>query len=196
MSRPRSFASLRASGEALTLSPLLDSAGPSARDTPAAAGGGAEEGSPPAACEDEESSCATGPAARPACPSPSGPPIRAIGEPIANVSPSFARISVRVPATPAPEPLPLFAQNRGKSPRHIGLVGHVRLVGLDFNQLLADCHLLAHPLQPGEDRPLLHRVREPGHDDVGHQRAPSSASNAALTTCSSCGIAACSRRLE
>ena len=40
------------------------------------------------------------------------------------------------------------------------------------------------------------RVREPGHDDLGHQIVPSRVASAALTTCSEWGIAACSSRLE
>jgi hypothetical protein len=43
-----------------------------------------------------------------------------------------------------------------KDARHVRFVGHVRLVGLDFDQLVADRDLIAHLFQPGENRPLLH----------------------------------------
>ena len=33
---------------------------------------------------------------------------------------------------------------------------------------LALRHLLAVLLEPADDRPLLHRVRQAGHDDLGH----------------------------
>ncbi len=46
------------------------------------------------------------------------------------------------------------------------LVDHVGLVGLDLDQLLAERDLVAGRLHPAKDRALLHRVREPGHDDV------------------------------
>ena len=60
-------------------------------------------------------------------------------------------------------------EDLGQGAGDVGLVGHVRLVGLDFDQLLADRDLVADLLQPGEDRPLLHRVGEAGHDDLAHR---------------------------
>jgi hypothetical protein len=54
----------------------------------------------------------------------------------------------------------------------VGLVDHVRLVGLDLDQLLALRHLVPDRLQPAQDRPLLHRVGQAGHDDFRrHQGA-------------------------
>ena len=55
-----------------------------------------------------------------------------------------------------------------KRPRHVGLVGHRGLVGLDLHELLATADLLAVALQPLQDRALLHRVGEARHHDVGH----------------------------
>ena len=61
----------------------------------------------------------TGPAGRALGPSPFSSPIRAIGLPIGSVSPSWAK-------------------DLGQASRHVGFVGHVRLVGLDFDQLVAN----------------------------------------------------------
>ena len=90
----------------------------------------------------------------------------------------------------------LGGQGLDQGPAGGRLVDHVGLVGLDLDQLLAERDLVAGRLQPAQDRALLHRVREPRHDDVlGHYySAPSSVANAALTTCSGCGMAACSMR--
>ena len=52
----------------------------------------------------------------------------------------------------------------------VGLVGHVGLVGLDLDELLAAFDLVPVGLQPLEDRALLHRVGQAGHRDVGHAR--------------------------
>ena len=97
--------------------------------------------------------------------------------PTGSVSPSCARISMSVPAS-------------------VGLVDHVRLVGLDLDQLVADRDLVADALQPAQDRPLLHRVGEPRHDDLAPSATALQGRSAALTTCSACGIAACSMRFE
>ena len=50
----------------------------------------------------------------------------------------------------------------------VGLVGHVGLVRLDLDELLAALDLVPVGLQPLEDRALLHRVGQAGHRDVGH----------------------------
>ena len=52
----------------------------------------------------------------------------------------------------------------------VGLVGHVGLVGLDLDELLAALDLVPVGLQPLEDRALLHGVGQAGHRDVGHAR--------------------------
>src|SRR5262249_14251192 len=91
----------------------------------------------------------------------------------------------------------LRRQDLDQRPGQVGLVDHVGLVGLDLDQLLTDGHLVAHPLQPLEDGALLHRVGQPGHDDLlRHQRLPSNVCSAALMMWSPCGIAACSIRFE
>jgi hypothetical protein len=54
-------------------------------------------------------------------------------------------------------------------PGHIGLVAHVRLVGLDLDQLLADGDLVADLLAPRQHRPLLHRVGEARHGHLLHR---------------------------
>jgi len=59
----------------------------------------------------------------------------------------------------------------------VGLVGHVRLVGLDLDELVAASDLVAVGLEPLDDRPLLHGVRQPRHHHLAH-RATSSASRA------------------
>jgi hypothetical protein len=51
----------------------------------------------------------------------------------------------------------------------LGLVGHRRLVGLYFGQLLALGDVATVLDQPGEDRPLLHGVRQARHQHVGHE---------------------------
>ena len=82
----------------------------------------------------------------------------------------------------------------------VGLVGHRRLVGLDLDELLAALHLVAVGLEPLQDRALLHRVGQAGHDDVGHgvaaPRRSRKVASAASTTCGSCGKAICSSGLE
>jgi hypothetical protein len=50
----------------------------------------------------------------------------------------------------------------------VGLVGHRGLVGLDLGELVAALDLVAVLLEPAQDRALLHRVGQAGHDDVGH----------------------------
>src|SRR5439155_23674940 len=58
---------------------------------------------------------------------------------------------------------------------------------------------LAHALEPAQDRPLLHRVGQAGHDDLGRHRSGYRSLNvatAAFITCSSWGIAACSSAFE
>ena len=58
-------------------------------------------------------------------------------------------------------------------PQHavgVGLVGHVGLVRLDLDELLAALDLVPVGLQPLEDRALLHGVGQAGHRDVGHAR--------------------------
>src|SRR3954447_15854642 len=50
----------------------------------------------------------------------------------------------------------------------VGLVRHRGLVGLDLDELVALRDVVALRLEPLEDRPLLHRVGEAGHRDVGH----------------------------
>ena len=55
-------------------------------------------------------------------------------------------------------------------PRLVGLVGHVGLVRLDLDELLALGDLVAVGLEPLEDRALLHGVGQAGHRDVGHGR--------------------------
>ena len=83
--------------------------------------------------------------------------------------------------------------------RSVGLEHHVRLIGLDLDQLFAERDLVADRLHPGEHGPLFHRVGQPRHDDIyghGHLRplrvrgchgqpnAPCVVARAALTTCS------------
>ena len=85
-------------------------------------------------------------AAPPRPPPPS--PICAIVSPTGSVSPSWATIV--------------------STPCLVGLVGHVGLVGLDLDELLAALDLVPVGLQPLEDRALLHRVGQAGHRDVGH----------------------------
>src|SRR6185312_4296733 len=108
-STPFSLAIRRATGEALTLPLSPDSAlsrsaplSPPESSDPSPAGGavagvprGAEAACPPSTVGD---AAATGPAAEASEPSEE-PPTRAIGVPIGSVSPSWARISVSVPAT-------------------------------------------------------------------------------------------------
>ena len=55
----------------------------------------------------------------------------------------------------------------------VGLVGHVGLVGLDLHERLAALDLAALLDQPLEDGPLLHRVGQAGHRDVGGHPSPS-----------------------
>jgi hypothetical protein len=92
--------------------------------------------------------------------------------------------------------LTLLNQDLAQRPGNIAFVSHVRLVRLDLHQLVPHRHLVPNLLQPLQHRPLLHRVRQPRHHHVGHQIEPSNAARAACTTCSSCGIAACSSRRE
>ena len=70
---------------------------------------------------------------------------------------------------------------------------HVGLVRLDLDDRLALGDSGAIVLEPLEDGPLLHRVRQLGHEEV-HQRAPTSASTAVVTS-AAFGRAACSRFL-
>ncbi len=181
---PRSLAIRRASGDALARSPPAGSAGelpPAALGRSASPAGGAGCGG--LAREDASRRRRR-----------RGPP-----QPRQDPRPSAWSLS-RIPdprdRRPDRQRLALLRQDLRQRPRHVAFVGHVRLVGLDLDQLVADRDLVPDLLQPLQDRPLLHRVREPRHDDVGHQIDPSSAASAALTTCSSCGIAACSSRFE
>src|SRR6202000_1045666 len=99
--------------------------------------------------------------------------------------------------SPDRQRVPLLGQYLRQRPRDITLVGHVRLVGLNFNELITDGDLVPDLLHPLEHGPLLHRVRQPRHDALGHQGiAPSRVARAAETMCSWWGMAACSRRLE
>ena len=75
---------------------------------------------------------------------------RAIVSPTGSVSPSLATIAEHAVG--------------------VGLVGHVGLVGLDLDELLAALDLVPVGLQPLEDRALLHGVGQAGHRDVGHAR--------------------------
>ena len=52
----------------------------------------------------------------------------------------------------------------------LGLVDHRRLVGLDLDERLAAGDLVPRALEPGEDRRLLHRVRQSRHPDVDQSR--------------------------
>ena len=82
-------------------------------------------------------------------------------------------------------------------PGRVGLVRQRRLVGLDLRQRLAARDRIAVGLQPLEDRALLHRVRQPRHDDLGHDYARSrNVASTASTICGSCGKASCSSALE
>ena len=49
--------------------------------------------------------------------------------------------------------------------RGLGLVGHRRLVGLDLDEVLPGCDELPVRPEPANDRPFLHRVGQPRHDD-------------------------------
>ena len=53
----------------------------------------------------------------------------------------------------------------------VGLIGHVGLVGLDLDQLVAAGDLVPVGLEPLQDRALLHRVGQAGHRDIGHARS-------------------------
>ncbi len=59
------------------------------------------------------------------------------------------------------------------------LVRHRRLVGLDLEQLVARLDLIAGRFEPGQDRAVLHRVRQARHRDLdrlaGHQIRSSAA---------------------
>ena len=68
-----------------------------------------------------------------------------------------------------------------EDPLGLGLVGHRRLVGLDLDEVLALGDRLSVVDEPAEDRPVLHRIREPGHLDVGHGRLQVRRSMAAPT---------------
>jgi hypothetical protein len=78
----------------------------------------------------------------------------------------------------------------------VGVVGHVRLVGLDLDQRLALLHLAALVDEPFQDRALLHRVRQPGHHHFARHHTSPNVASTASTTSFSCGIAACSSGFE
>jgi PAS domain S-box-containing protein len=67
------------------------------------------------------------------------------------------------------QPHELLGHDRQR-PVLVGLVGHVGLVRLDLDELLASLDLVPVGLQPLEDRALLHRVGQAGHRDIGHAR--------------------------
>src|SRR6185503_118078 len=67
------------------------------------------------------------------------------------------------------ERVPLLGDDREHAVG-VGLVGHVGLVGLDLDELLAALDLVPVGLQPLQDRALLHGVGQAGHRDVGHAR--------------------------
>ena len=69
--------------------------------------------------------------------------------------------------------LPLSGNDLQQHPVRVGVVGHVRLVGLDLHQRLAALHLAARLHEPLEHGALLHRVGQPRHHDVArHARRP------------------------
>src|SRR4051794_23785218 len=78
----------------------------------------------------------------------------------------------------------------------VGVVGHVRLVGLDLDQRLALLDLAALLDEPLQDRALLHRVGQPRHHHLGGHQASPNVDRTAFTISSSPGIAACSSGFE
>ena len=180
-STPFSFAIRRAIGEALTRpSPFSSSSPAGRRDRPLQAGWGREsqprrpqqpprgrgrrrrEG--PAGYPQHREDCPTGPSRRRRHRPRQSSPVRA---------PSI--VSLRSITDPSDhladrQGRPLVGHDLHQRPRRVCLEDHVRLVGLDLDQLLAELDLVADRLHPLEDRALLHRVREARHDDVlGHQ---------------------------
>src|SRR5262249_43336315 len=198
-SNPRSLAIRLAIGEAFTRPSAPPPAGEAVAGASATGGGargaapGGSRGGPPSSAPALRGGSSPAPPPRgaaPAAPPPRPGPPRPVTSDLRGLPNPRDGIADR-------QGVALLRQHFDEGPGEIRLVDHVGLIGLDLDQLLADGHVVADGLEPLENRSLLHRVREPGHDDlVRHQRLPSSVWSAALTTLSACGIAACSIRFE
>ena len=142
--RPLSRAMRRASGDALTLSP-------SPSEAAGARGSGSAEGSGP------------GPLGRNSAAAVVSIPRQALRRP-RRLRSEEGVPGLPVTPSPAVSPIadrdhladrqrrPLLGDDLGQRPGDVGLVDHVRLVGLDLDQLVADRHLVADRLHPAEDR--------------------------------------------
>ncbi len=64
-----------------------------------------------------------------------------------------------------PDALTLGSAELQHGPPGLGLVHHARLVGLHLDERLPLVDVVPGPHEPPHDRALLHRVRQPGHDD-------------------------------
>jgi hypothetical protein len=98
--------------------------------------------------------------------------------------PPASAVAHRRPPSPTraiTSPTATVSPTRRDGPQHaLGLrgIGHRRLVGLDLDELLSNRDRRTVRDEPGDDRALLHLIREGGHEDVGHVRSKRSSDRA------------------